>query len=363
MYRVNLDEEVLEILSPLHQFIMDIVDFLSIQSSIQKNHTKQDIITFMQELKVYNIKLFNVSNNSKLKEHLYKMKVICLDHHMNLRNQYNNYIRNYQTILDCENTECYLFDKVIQDAFEYIYINTCKMENFKKNYINSTDNGNILHEYRKRYSEGKVCPYCDLNELEFDLTSIDHFLPKSKYPILSIFPQNLVVACTACNDRIKKEYIYFPVCHPFFDNISDYFTFKFSEDLKEINMLYLDSPSLFLEKTKNTHKLFKIQERYTKKVKRFKKELKELRDKVKERIKDISNTNNRIDEHTIRRIYIEECTKYTSKLENMKGEYRLTKIRFDLINYALNNTMELDIEYLITELNIVVRDYSEAEVG
>jgi len=54
-----------------------------------------------------------------------------------------------------------------------------------------------------------VCPVCDGTWMERTSTgilgSIDHFLPRSIYPALSVHPYNLLPICTTCNEKIKKD--------------------------------------------------------------------------------------------------------------------------------------------------------------
>lgn len=40
-----------------------------------------------------------------------------------------------------------------------------------------------------------ICPICGFGHVK----TLDHYLPKSKFPLLSIFPSNLVPCCTDCN--------------------------------------------------------------------------------------------------------------------------------------------------------------------
>jgi hypothetical protein len=40
-----------------------------------------------------------------------------------------------------------------------------------------------------------ICPFCGFGHVK----TLDHYLPKSKFPLLSIFPSNLVPCCTDCN--------------------------------------------------------------------------------------------------------------------------------------------------------------------
>lgn len=64
------------------------------------------------------------------------------------------------------------------------------------------------------------CPYCNLRTA----TTLDHYLPKSLYPIYSVTPINLVPACKDCNTGKLTEY---PTCsedetlHPYYDNVED----------------------------------------------------------------------------------------------------------------------------------------------
>jgi len=43
------------------------------------------------------------------------------------------------------------------------------------------------------------CPYCGINEPK----TLDHYLPKDKYPEFSVFPKNLVPICHVCNTKYK----------------------------------------------------------------------------------------------------------------------------------------------------------------
>ena len=55
----------------------------------------------------------------------------------------------------------------------------------------------------------RVCPTCDGIWMENTSTgilgSIDHFLPRSKYPALSVHPVNLLPICSVCNEKIKED--------------------------------------------------------------------------------------------------------------------------------------------------------------
>jgi len=53
----------------------------------------------------------------------------------------------------------------------------------------------------KRISVAR-CPFCGIGET----STLDHYLPKEHYPEYSVFPNNLVPSCAACNTR-KRDLI------------------------------------------------------------------------------------------------------------------------------------------------------------
>lgn len=60
-----------------------------------------------------------------------------------------------------------------------------------------------------------ICPYCRFGHV----TTLDHFLPKSIYPLYSIFPANLIPACTDCNKGkgFSKLTLNKQAIHPYFE--------------------------------------------------------------------------------------------------------------------------------------------------
>lgn len=66
-----------------------------------------------------------------------------------------------------------------------------------------------------------ICPLCG----QRIVTTLDHYLPKSLYPLLSVTPLNLIPACSDCN---KTKLQSFPrssseeCLHPYYDNVEDF---------------------------------------------------------------------------------------------------------------------------------------------
>ena len=52
----------------------------------------------------------------------------------------------------------------------------------------------------KRISVAR-CPFCGISES----STLDHYLPKERYPEFSVFPKNLVPSCAVCNTRKRDR--------------------------------------------------------------------------------------------------------------------------------------------------------------
>ncbi|MGB3838704.1 MAG: hypothetical protein WA930_06290 [Rhodanobacter sp.] len=77
--------------------------------------------------------------------------------------------------------------------------------------------GNLL----KRISVAR-CPFCGISES----STLDHYLPKERYPEFSVFPKNLVPSCAVCNTRKRDRILDVGTnvrmfLHPCYDVIPD----------------------------------------------------------------------------------------------------------------------------------------------
>lgn len=80
--------------------------------------------------------------------------------------------------------------------------------------LRETDNYGDLKKQTNDY-----CPYCSFGEV----TTLDHFLPKTVFPYLSITPANLVPSCSYCNTKKHIRYAdpktSRTLFHPFFEEL------------------------------------------------------------------------------------------------------------------------------------------------
>ena len=73
-----------------------------------------------------------------------------------------------------------------------------------------------VYDAIKNAAPNKLCPLCSIGSV----AHIDHHLPKSRYPDLSVLPLNLVPSCHFCNDTKRAR---FPATageqtfHPYYD--------------------------------------------------------------------------------------------------------------------------------------------------
>ncbi|PFY14562.1 hypothetical protein COL47_22375 [Bacillus toyonensis] len=135
-----------------------------------------------------------------------------------------------------------LSEKTIEDiegAFEYLYSSILKSKFFWEIY---KPNGvyKSKQEVRREQGKDRVCPYCDQHYINTDIKSnMDHFLPISQFPFLSIHWANLIIGCSICNGiLVKNKKWHIPILHPYYDHIDKviYFSFDRSEGLIRVKV-------------------------------------------------------------------------------------------------------------------------------
>ena len=137
-----------------------------------------------------------------------------------------------------------------------------------KNYYSEYYSGQTLYKYREYMEQlvEKRCPICDCS-FAYSQVTLDHILPKSKFPFLSITPINLVPTCYNCNMR-KNDRIPSKVLNPYFHGFSpfDYFMIKIKVNVENplestIDIDFTDStedtpePVTYIKENINLYKL------------------------------------------------------------------------------------------------------------
>lgn len=91
-------------------------------------------------------------------------------------------------------------------------------------------NRSLFHRNFRKENNLSVCPYCDIDTIvSVSNINIEHFLPKSKFPLLAMNPLNLISSCYACNkaqegkgNRVSNP----PIVTPYNEMIGGNFEFK-----------------------------------------------------------------------------------------------------------------------------------------
>jgi hypothetical protein len=80
--------------------------------------------------------------------------------------------------------------------------------------------GKPLYHKIRNLPQPNKCAYCDIGVVQ----SLDHYLPKSEFPIFSVTPLNLVASCSWCQENKKSYYsdtYEGQVLHPYFDDLDE----------------------------------------------------------------------------------------------------------------------------------------------
>jgi hypothetical protein len=97
----------------------------------------------------------------------------------------------------------------------------------------------IFHKnFKKDNAKVFVCPYCDLDTIISNGShEVEHFLPKSIFPLLSLDPRNLFSACIACNKSSGKGgKVVKSVTSPYCLEIGSKVNFKFKNTEEKIEI-------------------------------------------------------------------------------------------------------------------------------
>lgn len=116
----------------------------------------------------------------------------------------------------------------------------------------------FLENFRKE-NKLTVCPYCDIADTLLPGNSfIDHFIPKSTFPLLSMHPYNLIPICGSCNGQSGKSDNYIANIYGLYEiQIGDKIDFIINHPMYKIELETRD------EKIKNYIELLKLDSKYS----------------------------------------------------------------------------------------------------
>ena len=122
---------------------------------------------------------------------------------------YKDHLSNLQLLLDDERSmQCTVeqYTKYMKELYTFQFAHKgCRAYKFY----------NIIR------SAQHTCPYCNVSARS--ISQLDHYLPKSTFPSLTISPVNLVPICSDCNSKKGTYYstkIDEMIMHPYFDDFA-----------------------------------------------------------------------------------------------------------------------------------------------
>ena len=91
---------------------------------------------------------------------------------------------------------------------------------YDKKFVPKGEGGRKYYDAIKLLSPNNRCPYCAQREV----STLDHYLPKAKYPSYAVTPYNLVPSCRDCNaDKLDDDFCCREeeTIHPYYDDFSN----------------------------------------------------------------------------------------------------------------------------------------------
>lgn len=95
---------------------------------------------------------------------------------------------------------------------------------YTQNIVSRPDSGNIgrdIYDYLKSLALNNMCPYCSIAKAK----TLDHYLPKAKFPKFAITPVNLVPCCRDCNSEKDTKFSNSEAemfIHPYFEDVNNF---------------------------------------------------------------------------------------------------------------------------------------------
>lgn len=237
-----------EIIIPIFNMIHDIVieisngkTMLPLKSKEVWKNTEVFLLASDDQKKLYYHIMQKTISGRKLEDILYLIVI----------NFNPSYVEHIHELYKQQNTEVYagnyeIQQETVDEYYQAIFVDFYYNKFFADEYIWSIIKGEsynrtLFHTNFRSDNKLSVCPYCDMDTIiAISNISIEHFLPKSKYPMLAMNPLNLISSCSACNkshegkgDRVSQA----PIVTPYHEMIGDFAEFIIDFELETITLL------------------------------------------------------------------------------------------------------------------------------
>ena len=124
-------------------------------------------------------------------------------------------MQNNEFISRASDQKYNLFQESIKEKDEFETFKQKMVKLYNDKFSNKKYKVREYYDEIKLISPNNICPYC----LRREVRNLDHFLPKTKYPSLSISDANLIPSCSDCNhDKLNSTKLYI---NYYFEEIDD----------------------------------------------------------------------------------------------------------------------------------------------
>lgn len=158
---------------------------------------------------------------------------------------------------------------VIKDEMESLY---------EQDFVSKPSSGKIgreIYDYLKSLALDETCPYCSVTKV----STIDHYLPKVKFPKFAVTPANLVPCCRDCNSAKGDKFYGLQsrmFIHPYFEDVGNFIWLKCTvvEGFWPINFRYEvevlnDSNKILYQRICNQYNMLDLYNILSNKANRF----------------------------------------------------------------------------------------------
>ena len=125
--------------------------------------------------------------------------------------------------IDSDNYRCLVpaqIDKFVKSDLPANVTSTELMDVYEEKFAKDKTAGRTYYDKIKEQAERSICPICGIRIV----STLDHYLPKSKIPTLAVTPDNLFPSCKDCNIDKKTEMVLDPQrtpVHLYYDRLPD----------------------------------------------------------------------------------------------------------------------------------------------
>lgn len=129
-----------------------------------------------------------------------------------------HYITNKSEDYDTKGSSCALYTIPVHDNVQGIVTEDMKKLYEQQMVVNKK--GRKIYDGLMLLAPLSRCPFCGIGIV----TTLDHYLPKAKFPTFSVLPYNLVPSCKDCNTGKLTSYATIKekqTLHPYYDSFMD----------------------------------------------------------------------------------------------------------------------------------------------